>query len=66
MEDKKQNQYFIYFNESEEPIQIGVIQDINRPNCDEDSKVISDYIEYNYGTICYDIYPLFPENKIIL
>lgn len=62
----KQNEYFIYFSKSEEPIIISVKQDINRPNCPEDEEIISEYIEDNYGCIHYDTYTEFNVNKIIL
>ena len=62
----KRNEYFIYFSKSEKPIYLSIRQDINRHNGDDDDKVISDYIQDNYGAIYYDIYPLFTEDKTIL
>lgn len=62
----KQNQYFIMFDKDEDPIQIAIRQDINRPNCPDDCEIIKNYVNDNYGARYYEIYPLFNEDRIIL
>ena len=60
-----QNEYFVMFDKDEDPIQVSIRQDINRPNCPDDCEIISDYIQNNYGCKYYEIYPLFNEDKIL-
>lgn len=61
--NEKVNRYIIYFSEHDS-IQLGIVQDVNRPNNPEDDAIIEEYIENNYGNAKYEIIDLDSMEKI--
>lgn len=53
----EQNKYVLVVN-NEDPIQININQDINRPNQPDDYELIADYVENNYGMKQYEVVDL--------
>ncbi|HGL4208118.1 hypothetical protein M1076_16020 [Clostridioides difficile] len=45
-------------------MQLGIVQDVNRPNNPEDDTIIEKYIENNYGNAKYEIIDLDSMEKI--